>query len=137
MACHHCGLELPARFLVAEKNNKEKDHFCDKACFHAQVRETTRDEIEFVIKFNKNVLDKGIDHPPTKKFHVASTLYFTSLLQRKPLPHLLKLEHLMKKSIMDVIECCMEDQDDEATFTFGEMFKENHDSNNYAWCAPE
>ena len=135
MQCYHCGLKLNGLHATATRNNK-KERFCDDACVHAQVRESSKNTLQEYVVFHKQAIADADDYPLSKKFHFVNSLFFTSLLERKPLSQILKLQQLMKKSITDIIEAGMEDGDDESVFMFGEMFKVNNDALIYSWCAP-
>ena len=72
-----------------------------------------------------------------RRKNLALLMYLQSLIQRKPRAELVKLDELVKKSLMELIEYGHVTKDDQLVFSAGEDFKFDNTNEINAWCAPE
>lgn len=137
MRCHYCDLAFKGSWLRSSFNTKKTFDFCDVSCERAWIREDSRAGIEFNYKTFSTITFETDASAAEKKLARIDAMLNLSLLQRKPRWELIKLEHLYKKCICDVIDEFLEAKKDKEVFVLGENFKVNYTTYINAWAAPE
>lgn len=136
MRCHYCDLECGS-WVTTSFSTGKTFNFCDDSCIHAWVREESRARIACAYKACSTIKFDSDVSTALKKLVRIDGMLNLSLLQRKPRWELIKLEHLYKKCLCDVIDEFMESKDDNQAFALGETFKADFTTYIDAWAAPE
>ena len=109
--------------------------FCDMACGNQYKREVQKTSIEELLNHLKSVREhpefKNVQH--MRRFTIAYTIFFNSLLARKPHEELTRLYDLARRTCCEVVELAMETNLDELAFRYGEFFKMDYEHYIDAW----